>query len=378
LTSHVRRSHATPTPGLFVRRLAWQMSESTKRNARTAASYAAILFGERIPSAAGALYGPRGLRFLLNVACVLLVLSLPLTAAASATAVAVPDSSTLAAVATMSSVADGASRASTVARGLMAGTRDPSTAISEGTRPVVTRVVADGDTLSTMANYYKISIDAIAYANGIESEDNVLQIGQHLLIPPAEGALYTVKEGDTVDSVAKKFEAEPDAIMSWNRVYFEPEHFAPGQLIFVPNGKVPAIKRAETPRQIAVPLTPAALPPRTGRLSWPVNGVITQYFWWGHTGVDIAAPYGTPIGASDDGVVVATGWVAVGGLRVCVQHSDGFKTCYYHTSAVYVSVGQQVTRGQTIAAIGLTGVTTGPHVHWEVWLNGVQVNGLAY
>jgi murein DD-endopeptidase MepM/ murein hydrolase activator NlpD len=109
-----------------------------------------------------------------------------------------------------------------------------------------------------------------------------------------------------------------------------------------------------------------------------VNGVITQYFWWGHTGVAIAAPYGTPIVSSLDGVVVATGWVAVGGLRVCVQGGDGFKVCDYHTSAIYVSVGQQVARGQTIAAIGLTGVTTGPHVHWEVWLNGAQVNGLLY
>jgi murein DD-endopeptidase MepM/ murein hydrolase activator NlpD len=79
----------------------------------------------------------------------------------------------------------------------------------------------------------------------------------------------------------------------------------------------------------------------------------------------VAAPYGTGIGASDDGVVTATGWVAVGGLRVCIQHAGSLQTCYYHTSAVYVSVGQQVVRGQIIAAIGLTGVTTGPHVHWE-------------
>ena len=106
--------------------------------------------------------------------------------------------------------------------------------------------------------------------------------------------------------------------------------------------------------------------------------MITQYFWWGHTGVDLAAPYGTGIMASDDGVVVATGWVAVGGLRVCVQHSEGLQTCYYHTSAIYVSPGQTVARGQVIAAIGMTGVTTGPHVHWELKVNGVAVNPLAY
>lgn len=378
LTSHVRRAHATPSARLFVRKVAWQSGAELKRAGRAFSAAAAHLFGVRIPSAASALYGPRGLRLLLNIACVLLVLSLPLSAAAaSAKSAGIPETTTLATVATIGT-ADAAPRVSTTARGLPAGTRDPSTAISEGTRPVVTRVIAKDDTLSTMANYYNVSIDAIAYSNGIDSEDTVLHIGQELLIPPAEGALYTVRDGDTVESVATKFEVQPDAIMSWNRIYFEPEHFAPGQLIFVPDAKVPAVKRAEAPRAIGTPLRAGQLPPRTGRLSWPVNGVITQYFWWGHTGVDIAAPYGTPLVASDDGVVVATGWVAVGGLRVCVQHSGGFKTCDYHTSAVYVSVGQEVKRGQVIAAIGLTGVTTGPHVHWEVWLNGVQVNGLDY
>jgi lysostaphin len=68
----------------------------------------------------------------------------------------------------------------------------------------------------------------------------------------------------------------------------------------------------------------------------------------------------------------------VGGLRVCVQHSGGLETCYYHASAVYVTPGQTVARGQLIAAIGLTGVTTGPHVHWELKVNGVLQNPLAY
>ena len=64
-------------------------------------------------------------------------------------------------------------------------------------------------------------------------------------------------------------------------------------------------------------------------------------------------------------MVSATGWVAVGGLRVCVDHASGLTTCYYHTSNVFVKVGDEVSRGQVIAAIGLSGVTTGPHVHWE-------------
>ena len=155
--------------------------------------------------------------------------------------------------------------------------------------------------------------------------------------------------------------------------------FVPAMLQFltmVPGAAVPALKKNEF-SSISIP-APAQLPARTGRLALPVNGVFTQYFWWGHTGVDLAAPYGTAIMASDDGIVVATGWVPVGGLRVCVQHSEGLQTCYYHTSSVYVSAGQSVVRGQPIAAIGMTGVTTGPHVHWELKVNGVAVNPLAY
>ena len=101
----------------------------------------------------------------------------------------------------------------------------------------------------------------------------------------------------------------------------------------------------------------------------PVAGAITQFLQGTHTGIDIAAPFGSIIVAADDGVIDATGWVQVGGRRVCVQHARGLESCYYHTSAALVSVGQQVVRGQPIALIGMTGATTGPHLHWEVKQN---------
>ena len=272
---------------------------------------------------------------------------------------------------------DVVARAQTSARGVVTGTRSPMTVAAEESRPVIVRTIAPDDTLSTMAHYYDLSLEALAFANGISEEDERLPIGKELLIPPAEGALYKVKEGDTPEDVAARFKVDAAVVYSVNRVYFEPERFAAGQMIFVPGAALPALKRTERNQTIAVPAN-AVLPARTGRLGLPVRGVFTQYFWWGHTGVDIAAPYGSPITASDDGIVVATGPVAVGGLRVCVQHSEGLQTCYYHTSAVYVSPGQTVARGQLIAAIGLTGVTTGPHVHWELKVNGVAQNPLAY
>ena len=87
---------------------------------------------------------------------------------------------------------------------------------------------------------------------------------------------------------------------------------------------------------------------------------------------------GSIIVAADDGVVDAAGWVQVGGRRVCVQHAEGFESCYYHTSAALVSIGEHVARGQPIALIGMTGATTGPHVHWEVKENGRIVDPLAH
>jgi murein DD-endopeptidase MepM/ murein hydrolase activator NlpD len=305
--------------------------------------------------------GVRGLRLALNTSVAVLVLSLPFAATAASRASTVAPT-----IAATTLTATDASRAQPAARGAaIAGSRNPVTAAAETTRSVEDRTVREGDTLATMANYYDVSVEAIAFANGI-TDAHALQMGQQLVIPPAEGALYTMKDGDTVDSVATHFKVDPAVILTFNRCYFEPERCAAGQKVFVRGAALPALQEPERV-SVAVLRGPSIgpTPPRIGRLAWPVAGVITQYFWAGHTGVDLAAPYGTGIGASDDGVVSANGWVAVGGLRVCVQHAGDLETCYYHTSAVYASVGQQVSRGQIIAAIGVSGVTTGPHVHWE-------------
>jgi len=108
----------------------------------------------------------------------------------------------------------------------------------------------------------------------------------------------------------------------------------------------------------------------------PVSGAITQFLQGSHTGIDVSAPYGSVIYASDDGVVDDEGFVPVGGRRVCVMHKDGLESCDYHTSLALVSVGEQVRRGQPVALIGMTGLTFGPHVHWEAKLNGMVVDPL--
>jgi murein DD-endopeptidase MepM/ murein hydrolase activator NlpD len=374
LATSTRKAHATPSLTLGARRTVRRSATSLLTVGQHAKDRFVDVTTRRVPGAFASYFGAKGIRLLLNTATAALVLMLPYTAATSMRAEASPTDMSAPSFAALPS--DDAVRVQTAARGVIAGSRSPTTVVAEESRPIIVRRIARADTLSTMANYYNLSLEAIAYANDISEEDEPLPIGQELLIPPGEGAVYKVKDGDTVEDVAARFKVDPAVIVSFNRL-FEPEHFAVGQMIFVPGAALPALKRTEHPKSIAMPAS-ASLPARTGRLGLPVHGVITQYFWWGHTGVDIAAPYGSRIGASDDGIVVSTGPVPVGGVHVCVQHSEGLQTCYYHTSAVYVSPGQTVSRGQLIASIGLTGVTTGPHVHWELKVNGVPQNPLAY
>jgi murein DD-endopeptidase MepM/ murein hydrolase activator NlpD len=109
----------------------------------------------------------------------------------------------------------------------------------------------------------------------------------------------------------------------------------------------------------------------------PVPGDVAQFVQFSHTGIDVAAPVGSIIVAADGGTVSKIGWESFGGNGVCVAHGAGLESCYYHASSALVNVGQRVVRGQPIALIGMTGVTTGPHVHWEAKLFGKIVDPLA-
>jgi len=265
-------------------------------------------------------------------------------------------------------------RAATAARGgTIAAGRTPVTTDAEGVRPIEHYMLSTDDTLWSIANFYGLSAEAVAFANGI-TDPYHLQLGREIMIPPFEGALYTVVDGDTVESVAARFKVDPAVIKDYNRIWLEPEHFAPGQLIFVQNATLPALPEPVA-GVIARPAFSAPAARAGGYLAWPVNGWVSQYYWAGHTGVDIAAPYGSGLAASVSGVISQNGWVAVGGLHICVK-SGNLEECYYHLSAAYLPVGTQVSAGQIVAAIGLTGVTTGPHVHWETKINGQFVNPL--
>jgi len=120
----------------------------------------------------------------------------------------------------------------------------------------------------------------------------------------------------------------------------------------------------------------------SGALIWPINGTISSPFGmrWGrlHAGIDIPASVGTPIRAADSGKVILAGSQGGYGNYTCIQHSGSMSTCYAHQSSIGVSVGQSVSQGQVIGATGNTGNSTGPHLHFEVRINGTPVDPVGY
>ena len=126
----------------------------------------------------------------------------------------------------------------------------------------------------------------------------------------------------------------------------------------------------------------------TGRMSWPVRGRISDNFGWRyhpilkrkkyHNGLDIAVRSGTPVLAADSGVVLVSGWQGGYGNFIAIDHGGGISSCYGHNSRLLVRVGERVTKGQVIAYSGSTGLSTGPHVHFEVRRNGTPINPLKF
>ncbi len=125
-----------------------------------------------------------------------------------------------------------------------------------------------------------------------------------------------------------------------------------------------------------------------GVLKWPCDGGVVSGFGYRvhpisgtrrlHTGVDINCAYGAPISAAGSGIVIEAGWRGGYGNAVVIDHGDGLATLYGHQSQLAVSPGQQVSTGEVIGYVGSTGYSTGPHLHWEVWVNGTPVDPMGY
>jgi murein DD-endopeptidase MepM/ murein hydrolase activator NlpD len=137
----------------------------------------------------------------------------------------------------------------------------------------------------------------------------------------------------------------------------------------------------EAQAQAAASSTGSGTPSASGFI-WPVNGVVVSGFGWRgsrmHEGIDISASSGTPIWAAAAGTVIWSGWRGGYGNAVVVDHGNGLATLYAHSSSLLVSVGQSVGQGETVALVGTTGNSSGPHLHFEVRVNGTAVDPLNY
>ena len=252
---------------------------------------------------------------------------------------------------------------------------------------VIEYAVAPGDTVAAIAQRYGISPQTVIWANQIGNGDRIA-LGEKLQILPVDGVLHIVANGDTLDSIAKRYEVGVAAIANYEpNQLANPDSLALGQKIVVPGGefKPPPVsepKPAPSSEPKAPPApqpTPAPQPKEEKGLAWPTYGMLTQYFQDYHHGIDIAAPIGTPIYAAASGrvtKVVKLDWSY--GWYLVIDHGNGFEGLYAHCSQFYVGVGDRVERGQVIAAVGNTGKATGPHLHFEVSLNGQVVNPLNY
>lgn len=245
---------------------------------------------------------------------------------------------------------------------------DRSEQVADTPKVPFSYTVASGDTVSGLAERFGITSETIMLTNDLWDPDS-LQVGDDLLILPVSGLMHTVTEGDSLSYVALVYGVSPEAIAGFNDMA-DPTLLQVGQKLVVPGGKIQMARggSARGGRSVGP----------TGSFQWPAAGGISQYFGEnGHSGIDIAAQHGSPVYAADGGVVVTALKVDYGyGWHLVIDHGNGYRTLYSHLSDFHVDYGEQVGKGERIGSIGSTGLSTGPHLHFEVMIHGAYLNPL--
>jgi murein DD-endopeptidase MepM/ murein hydrolase activator NlpD len=230
---------------------------------------------------------------------------------------------------------------------------------------VVYRVVK-GDTISEVAARYGVTTDSIVTFNGITNA-RTLSIGKYLKIPTLNGILYSTAAGDTATALAASYGVSGDRIKELNGIGDEP--LSAGKPVFLPDARMSSWALREISGDL---------------FSWPIRGWITSWYGWRddpfsgarsfHTGVDIGARRGASVRAAMEGVVSATGYSTVSGNYVVIRHHSGYTSLYAHLDRIDVKPGRSVSQATVIGAVGSTGYSTGPHLHFTVSKNGRTMN----
>ncbi len=273
---------------------------------------------------------------------------------------------------------------------------EPLTTIPERVRlQVITYTVQEGDNVFWIAEKFKLSPYTIVWSNmeALQGAPWLLQPGLTLAIPPVDGVYHTVMAGETPETIAEKFQVDVSVLYNqWNDI--EPgQPLAEGTLLVIPGGIGEDFEWDPPPPEPSAPAVGVAAGSwgycgDTAVSGYGANGWFIlptgsyEVSGWTfhdprnprHIGLDYRCYLGDPIYASDAGVVVWAGWNGGYGNLVRVRHGNGYETYYAHLSAYAVSCGDPVYQGQVIGYCGSTGWSTGPHLHYEIRLNGVPQN----
>ena len=259
---------------------------------------------------------------------------------------------------------------------------------------VTTYIVVAGDTVSGIAEKFGLQPKTIFAANYdlLQDDPHYLQPDQKLRILPVDGVYWQYLGGITFGSWADYFKVKPEDILNYAPNHIETASIADPANANIPNGTWLIVPGGEyqyhTPGQVPLGITrsnpasaqvggPGACPAidggavGTGVFIYPTAKHTLSGFDYStktnHLGIDLAGNLGDNVMATDGGVIVYAGWNDYGyGNMIMIDHGTGFQSLYGHLSQIFVSCGQSVTQGQTIGAVGSTGHSSGPHLHFEV------------
>jgi murein DD-endopeptidase MepM/ murein hydrolase activator NlpD len=230
-------------------------------------------------------------------------------------------------------------------------------------KEIIEYIVEQGDTLSSLAAKYEISLETILWANELISK-SMIKLGQKLIILPVSGIVYNIKEGDTLGEIVGKYKGKVSEIIDFNGLSSEEDIFI-GDILIIPNGEMPKASNPTSYTYIPIGSSYFICPVPTCK--------ITQGLHW-YNATDFGAKCGDPIYAAAAGTVqrVSYGWNSGAGNYVTILHFNGVVTMYGHVSKSLVVSGQTVSQGDIIALIGGkpgmagAGISTGCHVHFDV------------
>lgn len=255
----------------------------------------------------------------------------------------------------------------------------------------VTYRVVRGDSMYHIAEEYKVKSETILYVNpDLGDNPHSLRPGMELIIPPVDGLYYTWKDGDTFESVAKKFNANADDIIDFpgNNIDLTDPKVEPGMTVMIPGGSrelrnweadlQTAQRGANTGTGSANASNACGGGPVANGFGWPADAhsLSGNGYSPSHLGIDITAPEGSNVYAAGAGVVTMAqgGWNYGYGNVVQIDHGNGYVTVYAHLSQIFVSVCQTVGQGTIIGLSGNTGNSFGAHLHFEIRVGGSNIN----